>query len=293
MDVQLLIRVRALVASQHPERRGRHRAALVRAHGHTLTVLATLLLVGVIVALSWRVTGGRWLSVDTPSMGEAAPVGTLVLTRPTHIADLRVGDVISFTPAGGGQIHTHRVIRLSSDAAYTKGDINGALDPSPVRDADLVGKVVARWWGLAWLIKALPFLIPGCALVWLLTRWAGARWRTALRLVGYPIVLAVAIVALRPLVSATLLTTMGGEDGTRATVVATGILPVRVQTPDGVFADLHAGQVADLLSKAADDHGRVPIAIDAHMPWQWWTVCLALCAVPLLVAVYRLRRLRS
>ncbi|PPK62572.1 hypothetical protein V5P93_002038 [Actinokineospora auranticolor] len=291
MDVQLLIRVRALVLSQRPGRRGKHRASLSHDHRRLLTTLAAIVLAGVVMVLGWSITGGRWMSVDTPSMGEAAPVGTLVLTRPARVADLRTGDIISFIPPGDSRIHTHRVMDTAG-GVHTKGDINGAMDPTPVTQENLVGKVVARWWGIAWLIKSLPILIPGCGLIWLLTRRAAPRWRSALRLVGYPLAVSAAIVVLRPLVNATLLTTMGDEHGTRATVVSTGILPVRVETPDGVFADLHSGQVADLLSNAADDHGRIPITVNAHMPWQWWTVCLVLCAVPFLISLYRQRRLR-
>ncbi len=247
---------------------------------------AVVLFTFVLIALGWRVTGGRWLSVDSPSMGEAAPVGTLVLTRPTHLDQLRQGDIISFTPTGGGPVHTHRVERITLGQVFTKGDINGAEDPRPVAEEQLVGKAVARWWGLAWLVKSLPILIPGSALVWLATRWTGSRWRTPLRLVGYPLVVCAAIVVLRPLVNASLLTTLGQEDSVRATVVSTGLLPIRVQTPDDVFADLRSGQVSDLVSHAADAKGQVSLSVDAHMSWLWWTVCFALCSIPLAASVY-------
>ncbi|MCP2273553.1 hypothetical protein [Actinokineospora diospyrosa] len=263
------------------QRGGKHRAA--RQPGARVRLLAAtaLVLLGIALAVGWWVTGGRWLSVDTPSMGEAAPVGTLVLTRPVELGEVRVGDIISFQPPEGGPIHTHRVSRVEGGAVFTKGDINGAEDPWPVAGDKLVGKVVARWWGMAWVVRSLPIVVPGVALVWLLTTWAAPRWRTAARLVGVPLVLCAAILVLRPLVNASLLMTLGEEGTTTATVVGTGVLPVRVADPDGVSADLRAGQVAELVSHAADATGEVPLSIDAHMSWLWWTVCLGLCCVPL------------
>ncbi|MBM7773093.1 signal peptidase I [Actinokineospora baliensis] len=262
-------------------RGGKHRAARLPGARARLAASTALVLLGIALAVGWWVTGGRWLSVDTPSMGEAAPVGTLVLTRPVELAEVRVGDIVSFTPPDGGPIHTHRVSRVADGRVYTKGDINGAEDPWPVAGDKLVGKVVARWWGMAWVVRSLPIVVPGAALVWLLTSWAAPRWRTAARLVGVPLVLCAAILVLRPLVNASLLMTLGEEGSTTATVVGTGVLPVRVADPDGVYADLHAGQVADLVSHIANASGEVPLTIDAHMGWQWWTVCLGLCCVPL------------
>ncbi|RLK54891.1 hypothetical protein [Actinokineospora cianjurensis] len=276
---------------QRRERRGgRHRAAPSRAAVRALAAVGAVLIAGLVLVLGWRATGGRWLSVDSPSMGQAAPVGTLVLTRPIALDQVRVGDIISFDPVEGGVTHTHRVVRITDGAVFTKGDINGAEDPRPVAADHLVGAVVARLWGVAYVIKALPILLPGAGLVWLLTRWSTPRWRMATRLVGYSLVVCAAIVALRPLVNAAVLTTLGEAGLTTATVVATGVLPVRVRDPDGVFADLHSGQVAELVSKAANSDGQVPFAVDAHMSVLWWTVCLALCCVPFAVSVYLGRR---
>ncbi|GAA3046380.1 signal peptidase I [Actinokineospora globicatena] len=273
------------------ERRGaKHRAAPSRAVVRLLAAVGAVLVLGLVLVLSWRATGGRWLSVDSPSMGQAAPVGTLVLTRPTTLDEVRVGDIISFDPVEGGVTHTHRVSRITDGVVFTKGDINGAEDPRPVAADHLVGKVVARLWGVAYLVKSLPVLLPGAGLVWLLTRWSTPRWRMSTRLVGYSVVVCAAILVLRPLVNAAVLTTIGEAGLTTATVVATGLLPIRVQDPDGVFADLHAGQVGELVSAAANADGQVPFTVDAHMSVLWWTVCLALCCVPLAVSVVLGRR---
>src|SRR5262245_18950348 len=52
----------------------------------------------------WWATGGTWEIVSTPSMGRAAPVGTLLWVKPTEIDDIRVGDVVTFhtPPIGTG-----------------------------------------------------------------------------------------------------------------------------------------------------------------------------------------------
>ncbi|GAA3885396.1 hypothetical protein GCM10022243_57790 [Saccharothrix violaceirubra] len=252
-----------------------------------IALLAVVLLC-LAVALGWRLTGGRWLSVDSGSMGETAPVGTLVLTRPTTVAEVAVGDVVSFYPTAASKIaYTHRVVEIRDGKLITRGDINGADDPWRTGDENLVGLVVARWWGVAWLVKSLPFLLVGGFTVWLLTRWTG-RWRTPLRLILYPLVVCVAIVVLRPLVGVILLGTFTEGDVTRAQLVSSGVLPVRATTPDGVFTDLRAGQVGELTASASKygDGGNVPIEVNPHMPWTWWTLCLVLCAIPLLVSFF-------
>jgi len=68
------------------------------------------------------------MMVTTPSMGPAAPVGTLILTRPVRIGDTRVGDIIAFhPPTEPRETFTHRVVTVDPDGGLrTRGDINGA-----------------------------------------------------------------------------------------------------------------------------------------------------------------------
>ncbi|WP_367379197.1 S26 family signal peptidase [Subtercola boreus] len=99
-----------------------------------LIAAAILLAVLLLAALVFFITGGRWFVVQTPSMGETAPVGTLILTTPTN-GQVAVGDIITFRPpTSPGEVYTHGIIAISADGAIsTRGDINGATDPWQLR----------------------------------------------------------------------------------------------------------------------------------------------------------------
>ena len=60
--------------------------------------LLALVVLGLLGAGAWRVTGGRWAVIETPSMGRAIPVGSLVLTRPRPLTNIEVGDVVTYRP---------------------------------------------------------------------------------------------------------------------------------------------------------------------------------------------------
>ncbi len=62
---------------------------------------AAAVLLVVLAGCGWWATGGRWMIVATPSMGQAAPVGTVVFTRPVDITHIALGQVISFHPPAG------------------------------------------------------------------------------------------------------------------------------------------------------------------------------------------------
>lgn len=112
----------------------------------TITAFALLLVGGV----SWRLTGGNWAVIATPSMGRAAPVGTFILIRQQPISAVHVGDIVTYRPRNNAtEMISHRVVhRLPDNSLVVRGDINGSPDPFPVRDVDLVGTVAHRWFGV-------------------------------------------------------------------------------------------------------------------------------------------------
>ena len=267
----------ATTSPQPPSRRG---AAVA---GTVLAVLVLGLLVG---ALGWRATGGRWLTVATPSMGRAAPVGTLVLTRPVKVADLRVGDIVTYhPPTEPNQTYTHRIVELTADGGFrTRGDINGTTDPWTAHQSDVVGKVVARWWGIGWLIKAFPILVLGGIVVWLGTHaLASVRWRAPLRVIGFAFVATIAAFVVKPFVRTVLVTTSSDSAGAHATIVSTGLLPIRVRaTPGGTHTDLIAGQVGRVTADRLGKDGQYHLVNTLHLSLPWWIAVILVCASPLI-----------
>jgi signal peptidase I len=90
--------------------------------------------------------GYKPVAVYSGSMRPSIPVGALAADRTIPAAEVRVGDVITFTdPSVRGRLITHRVIRIIDTphgrAYRTKGDANETRDPWTIRLDGEVGRV--------------------------------------------------------------------------------------------------------------------------------------------------------
>jgi signal peptidase len=99
------------------------------------------------------------------SMSPAIERGAIVYAKPVPVAALRVGDVITYTPPGGGGKVTHRIVwagRSTSGARAfrTRGDANASPDPWRF---ELRGPTQAR------VAADVPYV--GYALAALAVRW--------------------------------------------------------------------------------------------------------------------------
>ncbi|MCB4209087.1 S26 family signal peptidase, partial [Arthrobacter sp. UM1] len=105
---------------EHPEqdegREGRSPRGVSR--GSLALMIAGFALVAAV--LVGALAGLRAFIMETPSMGTAAPVGSLVLTAPAQTGDLSVGDIVTFKQDGAKETHTHRVIAAGKDGVRTK-----------------------------------------------------------------------------------------------------------------------------------------------------------------------------
>lgn len=250
-----------------------------------LLIIAAAVLAAVLLgALVFFLTGGRWFVVQTPSMGQTAPVGTLILTTPTN-NQVTVGDIITFRPpTSPSEIYTHRIIAKTSDGAIsTRGDINGATDPWQLHPADIIGRAAVILPAAGWYVKAVPILTIGILLVWLVsTLFRSVATRSALRVAGNSLVVATAAYILRPLIGIVVLSTTADSTGANATVVSTGILPIRVQAVGGNYTDLASGQVGTLTVPSLVDTSQYHISSALNLPVTGWIILAAVCAIPLL-----------
>ena len=115
---------------------------------YTFFVSVLLLVIGMFISkVSNRVffIGNRaTIWVMSNSMEEQIPERSYIVIRKADVADVKVGDVITFysdDPVLQGQLNTHRVVEVSDDGRRftTKGDNNFAEDKYPARAEAVVG----------------------------------------------------------------------------------------------------------------------------------------------------------
>lgn len=243
-----------------------------------------------VFAAGWSVSGGRLFFVTSPSMGEAAPVGTVLLTRPVTVADARPGDIVSFRPTPVSPVYSHRVAVKRSGFLLTKGDVLDTVDGWELRDGQLLGRTVASVRVVGWLFIMGPFLSVGFVLVLLFSWLLGGRgvWQEVLLLVGFPFVIAVGLLLFRPLLGVEGLGVSAGVgEVPRQLFVSTGLFPTEVFNERSFEAVvLGLGQTGVLPLTHADAFGRVNfLARPAFVWWQWLLVAL-LCALPALLSLF-------
>jgi hypothetical protein len=245
-----------------------------------------MVLLGAVAAvLIFAALGGRWYIVSTPSMGQAAPVGSLIVTTPSSIEQLRAGDIISFhPPTAPDQVYSHRVHDKSLDGtAHTRGDINETDDPWAVSDNDLVGTATAVLPGVGWLIRSLPLLAVGAILVWYLPhRFAKPAWRAPCRIIGTALIITITAAIIRPFVGLATLATDSQGAGTIARLVSTGLLPTRVTVSGGNYVDLESGQVGSVTVDSLSPTGFYSIDAGVELSWWGWLIAATVCLLPLL-----------
>lgn len=251
-----------------------------------LLLAATLaLLLGCLAVGGFWLTGGRWLTVRTPSMAETAPVGTLLVTRPVGQHQLRPGEFVIFKPpTERGQRYAHRIVSIDLDGAiYTKGDLNGSVDPWVLQRSDVSGRVVARLWGVGWLLRALPVLLFGVLLVIACCRyWVQRSRRLPVEVLGVCVVVALTLLWLKPLVRADILSMTSNEDSSSAAVVGTGLLPIRARAAGAGSISLRPGQ-SGVLSEHDPAAGLFQLHIGPQLSPLLWLLLACCWLLPLAV----------
>lgn len=259
--------------------------SLARITKWVLAVSAIILIgmAGIAFILGWRTH-----YLITPSMGEALPVGSLVVTSPTTSDELAIGDVVT-ADIGQGLTRTHRVVNFSPEGAVTQGDLNDAPDVVPVTDRTLIGKVVFSAYGLGWLAQMIPYIAGGGLLMWLLTlRTDDPVLSSRYRSLGVFLGLSLAIILVKPLFGVALLGTdtagTTDEPYAEAHVVSTGLLPVRVEGmgEGGTSTETLKASGRDGFAQAHEpsDGGEYLFRPTPAITWPWWIVLSTVVAAP-------------
>ena len=135
--------------------------------GRLLALVVILGPVTVLVLLPIGLGLQRYVMTGDSMDGDRAdsiPRGAVVFERLVPVADLRVGDVITYRPpesADADGMVTHRIIAIEPDGIVTQGDGRAAPDPWRLQpDTSVVPRVVfsVPWVGYAYLVLADPLL---------------------------------------------------------------------------------------------------------------------------------------
>lgn len=262
-----------------------------------LTRSAIALVIGFIaVCALWRVQGGEWRRVESPSMGTRAPVGSLLWVRPVDFDSLQPGDFVTFHAPGAATTYSHLVLRRNADGTLTTKGVIPGPDPWRLSADDVVGEVAMTWRGVGWLVAAAPVLLVGGLAVAAVRSAVRRRWKAPATLVLGSLVVSVALVVVQPLTGAEQLGFVadpaGGAD---ASYVGTGLLPIRLQVEGGPHVVLRAGEVGGVHVTSAGEDGRLTVQLSPEVPLWWWVALVLACFLPALAASLsdRLRRRRG
>lgn len=104
-----------------------------------LCVLAFLLMIVYIP----KIAGYKTFFIQTGSMGNEIPKGSLVFVKKIPFEEIAVNDVLTFQNNEGTDYFTHRVIKIddANKMLQTKGDANPDPDPEETSAYFVVGRV--------------------------------------------------------------------------------------------------------------------------------------------------------
>ncbi|MDO4684794.1 MAG: signal peptidase I [Candidatus Saccharibacteria bacterium] len=243
----------------------------------TLFLLTPILLVAVLVLVLF-LAGWRTFVVVSPSMGQTAPVGSLVITKKTH--DYQPNDIITFTQHN--RVYTHRVQSKDGDTLITKGDLNGSIDPWRIASADVLGEAVSITRHLGWLLRALPWLLLGMIIVYILSLFIreNSGWRWPARIIGGSLVVTIISLWLHPWINFGLLSYLPADGGgIKMHIINTGIFPIRAED-----THLRPGEDAVITIRHADDQGRFTLLPRAALGFWGVVLVVIISLLPLLLS---------
>lgn len=140
--------------AESQKKRHRYKARIVSGLTTLFLLVAVVICLYVVVqSMSHgyvRIGGYSLFRVVTGSMEPTIPVGTVLLAEETPIGEVAEDDIVCFrstNPGSEGMIVTHRVMKVydSPDGVrclMTKGDNNQSMDVNPVKQDNLIGRII-------------------------------------------------------------------------------------------------------------------------------------------------------
>ena len=253
--------------------------ARVRTRRSVFTAAIAIGILAIAVAAVFAATGIRLFAIQTPSMGQTAPVGSLVITQPS--TSYAIGDIVTFTI--DDLTVTHRIVGATGGAFTTRGDLNGSADGWSLTSTDIVGRAIGILPGGGFALNGAPWLLLGAIVTETITWLRRARpgWLWSVRLIGWSLTSAIVSLVLRPWFNVRLLDYRPADpEGAVLHIVNTGLLPLLAGA-----TRLVSGQDASVLTTERLANGAFTLAPVADPSWPVRLGLIALCLLPFLGAL--------
>ena len=134
---------------------------------YTASVWALILALAFFGAAAWAIPtllGYETRTVLTQSMKDAGmPAGSQIAIETVAPSQIRIGDVVTYQRVSGKESAvTHRIIGMSTGPDgtprwVTKGDSNPKRDPTPIREEQVIGRLVVLDLPV---FGATPYIVP-------------------------------------------------------------------------------------------------------------------------------------
>lgn len=242
--------------------------------------IVSLLVAGSILLL--YIANFRAFIISSPSMGETAPVGSLVVVQKKDT--YKKSDIISFYREDTNRIYSHRIIEVRQDGRYTtKGDLNAVSDALPVKAQSIIGSSVFINSYLGWVLRGLPWVLFGWCVVYLISSPRRIRFsfRWPIRLVGGSLVVALVAFFLNPWLHVDLLSYQPNGSSVDMHIINTGVFPIK--HGDG---RLMPGQDAIVTVANTDSNGRFMYVPRPSLGMVGAFAAALFCLLPLLLALF-------
>ena len=205
--------------------------------GALTALLCASVVVSALAVFGWYLSGGRLMTMTTPSMCPTVCVGSLVAVRPLDGAAVHPGELVAFRPPGQSATFTHRVVKVEDNGSFTtKGDAEASPDPWVIAPSDIVGRVSFTLAGVGWWLRALPMVAGGTVVLLFARRAYRLRNRRTFERAFGALIVAVPLLILHPLIRGVLIENAADphhRGWVKGLFVNTGLLPVHLTVAGG------------------------------------------------------------
>ncbi len=85
----------------------------------------------------------QYFNIVGPSMRPTLKAGDLLIVEPYRGNKVRLGDIVVFSAGAEKRLITHRIFSRRGNTWRARGDNNSLVDPWPLTESDIIGRVIS------------------------------------------------------------------------------------------------------------------------------------------------------